>query len=264
MNLNDDPLAVPSNLMENALKPLTQKTLTTAWGKFKTQLSTASEPLLRKDMGERYLDSGKLVGGCLIWAVATLIALSMPFFRSAAGIIFEVMGNAGAAHLFQSWFLTLTIGGALVFVNYRYGIESIALMAKYRADGTPYHTMSRGIPRWGNETMKVTLGIAAVLLIFNLPAGILFLASCAMSAKLASEQQAAIYARYLDALDAKIEQEYLEDAILGQCPTEITQLSKPLPPDMNSDLRTNIAAAAVGRPAKIVAKAPKAKNQTPA
>jgi hypothetical protein len=86
--------------------------------------------------------------------------------------------------------------------------------------------------------------------------------SCGMSAKLAAEQQAAIYARYLDALDAKIEQEYLEDAILGQCPTEITQLAKPLPPDMNPELRTNIAAAAVGKPAKIVAKAPKPKVQT--
>ena len=103
----------------------------------------------------------------------------------------------------------------------------------------------------------MTFGIAAALFLFNLPAGILFLVSCGMSAKIAGEQQAAIYARYLDALDAKIEQEYLEAAILGQCPAEITQLTKPLPPDMNAELRTNIAAAAVGKPAKIVAKAPK-------
>jgi hypothetical protein len=93
----------------------------------------------------------------------------------------------------------------------------------------------------------------AVLFLFDLPAGILFVASISMSAKLAGEQQAAIYARYLDALDAKIEQEYLEKAILGKCPAEITQLHKPLPAAMNADLRENIAAAAVGKPVKIVA-----------
>ena len=216
MNLNDDPLAVPSNLMENALKPLTQKTLSTGWGKFKTLLSTASEPLLRKDMGERYLNAGNLAGGCLIWFVGTAIALAIPSLRSAAGVFCELTSCYGLAHFFQFWGITVAIGGALIFLNYRFGNESIALMAKYRADGTAYHTMSRGILRWGDETAKVTLGIAVVLFLFDLPAGILFLASCAMSAKIAGEQQAAIYARYLDALDQKIEQEYLEDAILGK------------------------------------------------
>lgn len=254
----------PGAMFDSALSSFSKKIASTAWGKFKTQLSTASEPLLRKDMGERYLDSGKLVGGCLIWLVGTLIALYIPLARSAAAVMCEVIGWNGLAHLFEFWPLTLATGGALVFLNYRFGIESIAQMAKYRAEGAAYHTMSRGIPRWGNDTAKVTLGITAALFLFDLPAGILFLASCGMSAKLASEQQAAIYARYLDALDAKIEQEYLEDAILGQCPTEITQLSTPLPQNMNSDLRTNIAAAAVGKPAKIVAKAPKPKNKTPA
>jgi len=68
----------------------------------------------------------------------------------------------------------------------------------------------------------VPYGIVIVLLLFDLPAGVLFIISCGMSFKLAGEQQAAIYARYLDALDAKIEQEYLEQAILGKCPAEIT------------------------------------------
>ena len=78
-----------------------------------------------------------------------------------------------------------------------------------------------------------------------------------MSAKIASEQQAAIYSRYLDALDARIEQEYLENAILGKCPTEITQLHKPLSTAMNEDLRRNIAAAAVGKPVVLIEKAAK-------
>jgi len=91
-------------------------------------------------------------------------------------------------------------------------------------------------------------GIAASL--------ILFVISMGMSSKIAGEQQAAIYSRHLDALDAKIEQEYLENAILGKCPAEITQLTRPLPAHMNNDLRQNIAAAAVEKPVNILARGP--------
>jgi hypothetical protein len=104
--------------------------------------------------------------------------------------------------------------------------------------------------------------IIAALFLFDLPAGILFVISMGMSAKIASEQQAAIYARYLDALDTKIEQEYLENAILGKCPTEITQLHKPLPGSLNADLRKNIAAAAVGKPVSIMVKGSRTNGQT--
>jgi hypothetical protein len=252
----------PGAVMDNALNAMTKKAASTFWGKFKKQLSTASEPLFRKDMGERYLPAGNLQCGCLIWILATAIALCFPSCRSAAAILCKALHWGSLASVFQFWLFTLATGAMLASANFAYGNESIALMAKYRADGTAYHTMSRGIPRWGENQTLVAIGITAVLFLFDLPAGILFLASCGMSAKLAAEQQAAIYARYLDALDAKIEQEYLESAILGQCPTEITQLHKPLPPDMNADLRANIAAAAVGKPAKIVAKAPKPKVQT--
>jgi hypothetical protein len=66
----------------------------------------------------------------------------------------------------------------------------------------------------------------------------------------------------LDALDTKIEQEYLENAILGKCPTEITQLHKPLPGSLNADLRKNIAAAAVGKPVSIMVKGSRTNGQT--
>jgi hypothetical protein len=120
--------------------------------------------------------------------------------------------------------------------------------------------MSRGTLRWGNDTWIVFVVIAAVLLLFNFFTFVLFVASYAMSAKISAEQQAAIYSRYLDSLDQKIEQEFLENAILGKCPTEITYLTKPLPADMNPELRNNIAAAAVGKPVKIVAQPPKSKS----
>lgn len=95
-----------------------------------------------------------------------------------------------------------------------------------------------------------------VLLVCNIVSAVLLIVSFAMSAKLAAEQDAAVYGRYLDALDAQIEKEYLEKAILGKCPVEITQLNKPLPAAMKAELRGNIAAAAVGKPVKIVTATP--------
>ena len=128
-------------------------------------------------------------------------------------------------------------------------------MLKFREEGVHYHTQSRGVDRWKDKT--VPLAILMLLALFNLPAAVLFVASRSMSAKIASEQQAAIYSRYLDALDARIEQEYLEKAILGKCPTEITQLHRPLAANMNEDLRKNIAAAAVGKQVTLIQKTSK-------
>lgn len=257
----------PNKMFENALSSLTKKTASTAWGKFKKQLATASEPIFRKDMGERYLSSANLYGGCLIWALTTLAALSSPSLRSPAFIVSKMMEWDNWAQMVQSWpfaCITLAIGGALTFFNFTFGIESVMLMRRYRDAGTAYHSMSRGTPRWGEVQVFVMIFITLALFLFDMPAGILFFVSICMSGKLAMEQQEAIYNRYLDALDTKIEQEYLEDAILGQCPTQITQLTHPLPPDLNSDLRTNIAAAAVGKPIKMMAQAPKGKTPTTA
>jgi hypothetical protein len=258
-----DLMAKPLAATENALTSLGKKMASSSWNKFKRFLSTASEPLLRKDMGERYISSENHSGGGTIWAFATILALYVPELRSAGALLCEAIGLHGLAHLFQFWLLTLAAGGLLVYFHMKFGWESQALMWKYRADGTAYHTQSRGIPRWGINQIPVSIGIVVALFLFDLPAGILFVISIGLSAKLASEQQAAIYGRYLDALDQKIEQEYLEDAILGKCPTEITQLHKPLAPDLNSDLRNNIAAAAVGKSVKIVAKAPKGTSSPP-
>jgi hypothetical protein len=253
-----DLMARPLAAVDNALSSLAKKTASSTWDKFKRFLSTASEPFFRKDMGERYFNSESLTGGAAIWGGATLLALLVPGLSSVT-ILFEASGLYKLAHLFhfcQFWPLTIVSGGLLVFFHIKFGLQSLGLMGLYRAQGTAYHTQSRGVARWGDDKGFVPFAIIAALFLFDMPAGILFVVSISLSAKLASEQQAAIYARYLDALDQKIEQEYLENAILGKCPTEITQLHKPLAADMNSDLRNNIAAAAVGKSVKIVAKSP--------
>lgn len=122
-----------------------------------------------------------------------------------------------------------------------------------------YHSRSRGQPRWSDpaNSFAVNLGAPLLLLMLAPVTGAAFLASQLISLSLAAQQQAALHDRYLDALDAQIEGELLQDALLGKCPPEITFLYKPLSPNLKPELRENIAAAAVGKPVKIVAQAPK-------
>ena len=243
--------------VEKQINQFNKKAAGAAWGWFKRTLGTASEPFFRKGMGERYFTGDGYVGGAMIWIIATIVACMFPAFGSLAALIFEGLHLYRLAGMCHYLIFPLATGGGLLFLHFKYGGESIALMQKYRAEGTAYHTMSRGTPRWGNENGAFRLVIVATLLAFNLPTGVLFIAACMMSSKIAGEQQAAIYSRYLDALDQKVEQEYMEDAILGKCPTEITYLCKPLDASLNAELRNNIAAAAVGKPVKIVAQPPK-------
>src|ERR1035438_4982953 len=173
-----DMMATPEAVFDNALNSLTKKTAASVWGKFKRQLSTASEPFFRKDMGERYLSSSSLYGGAVIWGIATFVALGLPSLRSAAAPLCYLAGLYSLGSLFQHWLPTLLAGGALVFFHIKFGRESIALMAKYRADGTAYHTQSRGTPRWGKDGVMAGIAITVALFLFDMPAGFLFAVSC--------------------------------------------------------------------------------------
>jgi hypothetical protein len=246
--LMDTPLKWTESTITSVLK----RTAMSIWAYFKRYISTASEPLLRKNMGERYLSPDAVGGGATLWFLATVVATLFPDFRSVAPFLLNLAHLGRFAGTFQEWPATWTFGGALIFIHIKLGIANSALMGAYRAMGTPYHSQSRGIPRWGSPLVPIL--IIGLLFLFDLPAGILFVISIGMSAKLAGEQQAAIYARYLDALDQRIEKEYLEDAMLGKCPVEITQLHRPISSALDADLRKNIAAAAVGKPVAMVAK----------
>jgi len=252
----DDLIAMSKALdpLENKIHEFNKKAAGAAWGTFKRLLGTASEPFFRKGMGERYYTAESHVGGLMIWIGATVFACVFPTFSIAYGISADVLKIYSLARFFSSPMVPLVVGGALAFYHLKFGTESVFLMQKYRAEGTAYHTMSRGVARWGDANSIVAAVMTVGLLMFDLPAGVLFIAACSMSSKIAAEQQAAIYSRYLDALDQRVEQEYMEKAILGQCPTEITYLHKPLDANMNEDLKKNIAAAAVGKPVKILAK----------
>lgn len=227
--------------MINLGTKIAKKELFELWNNFKRLLATASDPFFRKDMGERYFNAGSVTNGILLWMLGAIISTALSLLYPPAFRVLLILGT---------WITGIT----MVVFHFRFGRESILKMAQYRNEGLAYHTRSRGTLRWGDKTGFVYIGMIVVLLIFNPCTAIFFIASATISSKLAAEQDAAIYSRYLDALDAQVEKEFLENAILGKCPTEITQLSRPLPATMTRELRENIAAAAVGKPVKIVAK----------
>ena len=155
---------------------------------------------------------------------------------------------------------SLLTGAGMVIATLVFGSESIQHAQQCRNAGKPFHSRSRGVERWGSMTPLVILGISVILLV-NPVTLVAWIAALAFASKLAGEQQAAIFSRYLDAVDQKIENEHLEAAILGEFPIEQTFLHKALSSNIPAELRKDMAAAAVGKPVKFMARAPQAKTQ---
>lgn len=241
--------------LENKINELTKKTFKSFWQEFQYHMATASEPFFRKEMGERYFSSTNLFVGTSVWAGGTLLAMSFSFIRSPFTYI-SAVGFENFSRFLGSGFVTFLVGAVMVGLSLYWGTENLRKMLAYREDCIAYHTRSRGTPRWGGDNGKVFLLMSGVLFIFNFPVFVLFMFSHGLATKLAAERDAAIYSRYFDILDQQIEKEYLEKAILGQCPTEITQLSSPLPQNLKEQYRKNVAAAATGKTVKIVAQPP--------
>ena len=231
---------------EKAVNSWSKRVMASMWADIKRHLSTASEPFHRKQMGERYYSSEALGGSLVIWILSSMVTflLFLPL---------GVVGFQAPRYLLASTFLSC---GAMCVATLALGSLSIGTAERYRNEGRPYHSRSRGVPLYGSYTPLVILGIAMLLLVFNPLTGIAFIASLMFSAKLSAEQQAAIFSRYLDAVDQKIENEHLEGAILGEFPIEQTFLHKPLPPYIPTEVRKDMAAAAVGKPVKFMARPP--------
>ena len=214
-----------------------------AYGWFKIALRTASEPFFRKNMGDRYYSAESFSNGFMLWGFGTIIQcfiLSLRFHDSP-------------------WlsYLAVISGVGMCVANFYLGGQSVRFMVQIRNSGEIYHSMSRGKPWLQRDNYTIGVCIVIVLAFTNQVVCALFIAALAMNSKLRAEQQAAIYSRYLDSLDQKAEEEYLEDALLDKCPVELTYLSEPLPTKYNSSVRENIAAAVVGKPVKNVAMRPR-------
>ena len=227
---------------------------------FKRTLGTVTEPFFRKEMGERYYGRETHGAGILFWLGAAIFGYFLPNFSSLAAPLCTTDLLAPFAFLFHTKILPVGTGLAMAFFQAKLGWESLSLMEKYRNEGKAYHTRSRGVPRWGQREASAFIWLELWLLLFNLPIGVLFVVGYYMNSKLKSEQDAAIMSRYLDKMDSEIENEYLESAALGKCPTELTYLNHQLDPEMNPEVREKVAASLVGKPVLVVAKAPQRKT----
>jgi hypothetical protein len=225
-------------------------------GSWLTQtMSKATEPIFRRDMGERYCTVASISSSNVLWFLSGLISC---FTGSAIGWCLSLGGLPGILAGYRGCIIPLvTMFGFMVYYS-RFAKESQQRMALFRAEGKTYHSKSRGAPRWdAQKEMAMRRGLSALLLILAPAMGVAFIISLSMSANLEAQQQAALHDRYLDMRDQQIEAELLQDALLGKCPPEVTFLYKPLPETLKPELREDIAAAAVGKPVKIVAQRPK-------
>jgi len=127
---------------EKAVNSWSKKVMMSMWADVKRYLTTASEPFHRKRMGERYYSSEALAGGVTIWILGSIGTCLLVFPLGFLGV-------EAAGHLMLTSLMT---GGAMAVFTAVFGFDSIGAAERCRNDGRPYHSRSRGVPRWGIYT----------------------------------------------------------------------------------------------------------------
>ena len=127
----------------------------------------ASEPFFRVNMGQRYLDSGAVYGGALVWLLA-----------AAASVYGGIWGVRYGAVIGVALGVLLTV----LFVALASADRSAALQRHF--DNEPRHSMSRGEPRIADPLLQefAKVFVAFVLLLFAAPAFALAVISMVFSA----------------------------------------------------------------------------------
>ena len=137
-------------------------------------------------------------------------------------------------------------------------VDNEKALMKIRAEKSAYHTKSPGKSRWDNPRAETRFRIISALgiLLTSPLAGIAYISSMAISANLKREQTQKIYNNYLDARDNQIEAEFMERALKGEIPAEITYLYEPLSKKYDEETRNDIANTWVAGTPKSVARPP--------
>ena len=239
--------------LEQELKKFNKMAAGHALKGFKRAASTCTEPLFRVGMGERYFTQQAYFGGAVLWILASILSYYISDFLFSAHtyttpskwdtIVTNVMHACSifTDFILVAWYLLV-------------GSRNMDYMQRLRNEGVAYHTMSRGVARFGPYNLHIGIFLLVILLLFNLVAAVLFLISRIMVMNMVAEQEAAIMSRYYDEIDREIERQHLKPALLGECPPEITYLTRPLSTNMNEELRDNISGAAVGEKVTLLAK----------
>ena len=229
----------PIQSIENATDNFIRRGIGAVTPKILKVMATATEPFFRVNMGQRYMDVGTIMGGALMWLLTAVACAGM-----------------GAAYANK------TVSGAIGIIITVFFIV-LAWQDRQNAtqrhlDGKPRHSFSRGEPRNKERQQEVFIevSVACALGLFATPAASIFFLSRLMSHIAVLKQQEAFFSRYLDAIDAKIEAEQLETALMGDSPAADTYLYRPLPKSLPPEMRKNIAAAAAGNTVRVLAKGP--------
>jgi hypothetical protein len=218
---------------------------------FYKPLATASDPFFRKNMGERYFTSTSLgLGAFLYLAASACSKLTDGLFQLLAKALNQDF-LVGLLEQASKYYVSTLVGAAVTLAFFVLGRMNLRAVARRQATGEVWHSMSRGESITGQENPtkdRNFLVLVAIILFCLAPlVGLLFVVSRILSLSLVAKEQASIYARYLDAMDAKISAEYLERALRDGEPPRITQgLYGPLPAHFKGQHRANVAHLGAG------------------
>lgn len=218
-------------------------------------LANATEPLFRKNLGERYLTPmGAFVSFCL-WSLVKKLADATPYSFQVTPL--QESLNRAQCYDAANWVHTYNLSGKVGWlITAVYGVmawRSLIAAGLRRKTGQPWYSMSRGESVFGSENKirDIIISVVASLILLDVapPAGALFLVSRFLSYYLEARQQSSIYNQYLDAMDAKIQNEYLQRALdQGEPPSATEGLYCPLPRGMKGEPRARVARVVAGGP----------------
>jgi hypothetical protein len=249
------------DLAQKALNDLNKKAAGATMKALRRALCTASEPLFRVGLGERYFTTEAGEGAAMLWALATVASY---YVANHYGTIAGWMAGFIHLHWLADFLNQPVLAGlsGVAFIVFYFALcrRNAVTIQNLRNQGTVYHSMSRGLPRWSNDNVAGLIAILAILFLFNIFVLVVLGIAAYMAAKLADEQEQVIYSRFLDANDEKLENEYMKAALLGKADPGLTYLARPLSEKKYTpELRNNIADAFTG-PATIIAQPPQSRK----
>jgi len=210
-------------------------------------LTTATEPFFRTKMGARYFNGFHYLGGIALWVFAT-------WYDHHSDSFSAIVAGFFGFHRTATWFNAshcYLLGIALTVLFTLLGGVSVLDNWERKKTGVIWHSMSRGKSLWGTENKDRdwfwTTVVVFLLFLFTPFCGLLFLVSRILSEMFSELERKRAYRRYLDVMDAQIEANFLEDAMVyGTLPEENCGLYGPLPEKYEGKHRENIAKAVTG------------------
>lgn len=202
--------------------------------------ATATDPFFRKNMGERYFTGFRCFIGALGWLAIDSIAIAYPISHQSKLSIFTMASGL-------SIFLAYVV---LSFLNFK-------SIRRRKRTGELWHSRSRGESLFGSENPKRDLVVEVVgtiaLCFVSIFHGLFFLLSRVMAHLAEAAAQAALYNRYLDIIDGKIESQFMETALReGYPPSKTGGFYRPLPRVFTGQHRANVARILASGPAPSV------------